>query len=123
MGKIYDIARPPHLERRKYRRFWLRYPVLVEFASENTTCKVQAVSRNVSIGGLLLESSSALSEFHPLSFTLTLEGGSIVRPIKLFGEGRVVRIEPHRLGAGFAIAVECTHPMTQMEDYLTGSAH
>jgi hypothetical protein len=122
MGKVYDIARPPHLERRKYRRFWLRYPVLVEFSSGNAICKVQTVSRNVSIGGLLLESSSVLPQSQPLSFTLTVEGGLIVRPIKLLGEGKVVRVEPHLPGAGFAIAVECTHPMTQMEGYLVGSA-
>jgi hypothetical protein len=80
------------------------------------------VSRNVSIGGLLLESSSVLAQSQPLSFTLTVEGGSIVRPIKLLGEGKVVRVEPHLPGASFAIAVECAHPMTQMEGYLVGSA-
>jgi hypothetical protein len=123
MGNIYDIARPPHLERRKYRRFWLRCPVVVEFSSENANRTVQTVSRNVSIGGLLLESSSALPESQFLSFSLILKGGSIVRPIKLRGEGKIIRVELQRPGAAFAIALQCTHPMTKMEDYLAGSAH
>jgi hypothetical protein len=110
MGEIHDNASPPDLDRRKYRRFCLRCPVLVEFSSGD------------SIGGLLLESPSVLPESQPLSFTLTVDGGSIVRPIKFFGEGKVVRVEPRGPGLGFTVAVECTHPITQMEDYLAGSA-
>ena len=122
MGKIRDVARPPDLERRKYRRFSLRYPVLVEFPAGSAIREVQTKSRNVSIGGLLLESAFALPKSQPLSFTLTVHGGSIVSPIKFFGEGKVVRVEPHGSGAGFTVALECTHPIGQMEDYLAGSA-
>jgi hypothetical protein len=122
MGKIHDGACPPDLQRRKYRRFGLRCPVLVEFSSGDTIREVQTISKDVSIGGLLLESPSVLPESQPLSFTLTVDGGSIVRPIKFFGEGKVVRVEPRGPGVGFTVAVECTHPITQMEDYLAGSA-
>lgn len=122
MGKIHDVARPPDLQRRKYRRFCLRYPVLVEFSSGGAIREVQTVSKDVSVGGLLLESPSALRESQPLSFTLTVDGDSMVRPIKFFGEGEVVRVEPHCPRAGFTVAVECTHPISEMEDYLAGSA-
>lgn len=121
MGKIHDVARPPDLERRKHRRYCLRYPVLVAVSSENAIREIQTISKNVSIGGLLLESPSALPKTQRLSLTLTVDGGSIVRPIKCLSEGKVVRVEPQGPGKGFAVAVECHYPITQMEDYL-GSA-
>jgi hypothetical protein len=123
MGTIHDVARPPDSQRRKYRRFGLRCAVLVEFSSGSAIREVQTVSKNVSVGGLLLQSPSALPESQPLSFTLTVDGGSMVRPIKFLGEGRVVRVEPHGPSASFTVAVECTHPISQMEDYLAGSAN
>jgi hypothetical protein len=122
MGKIFEVARPPDLQRRKYRRFPLRYPVLVEFSSGATACEVPTVSWNVSLGGLLLESPSDLPKSQLLRFTLTVEGGSVVRPLRFCGEGKVVRVEPRSFGAGFAVAVECTVPMFQIEDYLVGSS-
>ena len=122
MDEIHDVTSPPDSERRKYRRFFLRCPVLVEFSSGDTIRKVQTISKDVSIGGLLLESPSVLPESQPLSFTLTVDGGAIVRPIKFFGEGKVVRMESRGPGVGFTVAVECSHPITQMEDYLAGSA-
>lgn len=121
MGKIDDVSRSPNFQRRRYRRFRLRYPVLVEFSSGDLVCKIQTVSRNASIGGLLLESPSVLPKAQSIAFTLAVESSSMVRPIKFLGEGRVVRVEP-RPGSGFDIAVECTHPMTQIEHYLVGSA-
>ena len=123
MGTIHDVARSPDSQRRKYRRFCLRCAVLVEFSSGDAVREVQTVSWNVSIGGLLLESPFALPKAQPVSFTLTVDGGSIVRPIKFLGEGKVVRVESHNPRAGFAVAVECTHPITQMEDYLPDSAN
>ena len=38
---------------------------------------------------------------------MTLHGGSVTRPIQVMGEGEVVRVEPHGLDAGFAIAIKC----------------
>jgi PilZ domain len=123
MGQIQNLARATHSQRRKYRRFNLRYPVRVEFLSGGTVREVETVSRNISMGGLLLDSTSLLPKSHPLSFTLTIQGGSVVRPIKFLGEGRVVRVEHHGRGTDFSIAVECAQPLTQMEDYLSGSAN
>lgn len=42
-------------QERKFRRFKLRYPVHVEFRSGELVSELDAVSRNVSTGGLLLE--------------------------------------------------------------------
>lgn len=122
MGKVDDVARPPDSQRRKHRRFCLCYPVLVEFSEGDAIRRVQTVSKNVSLGGMLLESPSALPKSQPLSFTLTMDGGPLVHPIKLLGEGKVVRVEPHGPATGFVVAVECALPITQIEQYLAGSA-
>jgi hypothetical protein len=121
MGKINHAARPLAAQERKYRRFPLRYPVHVSFPLGNSVSELQAVSQNVSIGGLLLETPSPIPQHCSVSFTMTVQGGPVARPIELVGEGRVVRIEPRGPGAGFAIAVECNRPISQMETYLVAS--
>ncbi|MBZ5704864.1 MAG: PilZ domain-containing protein [Acidobacteriia bacterium] len=118
MGQVNDIARPPHAQERKYRRFALRYPVQVKFPLGKSVSELQAVSQNVSIGGLLLETPSPIPQHCSVNFTMTVQGGQVAHPIELVGEGRVVRIEPRGPGAGFAIAVECNRPISQMENYL-----
>jgi len=120
MGKVNDGARSRYPQERKYRRFNLRYPVRVKFASGDTVAELEAFSRNVSIGGVLLETASMIPQHVPLSFVMTVQGGRILCPIQLRGEGEVVRVEPEE-SAGFTIAVECKHPIAHMEDYLTAS--
>jgi hypothetical protein len=39
-------------------------------------------------------------------------------PIRLLGKGKVVRLERLESGAGFAIAIECKRPLTEVEDHL-----
>jgi hypothetical protein len=36
-------------------------------------------------------------------------------------EGKVVRVERLESGAGFAVAIECEHPITEMENYLSAT--
>ena len=109
-----------HQPERKYRRFSLRYPVLVKFASQDSTEELQAVSENVSIGGMLLIAPSSIPQFSSVTFTLTVQDEHVIRPIQLVGEGRVVRVESSTEGKDFAIAVECVHPITELE-YLAAS--
>lgn len=108
-----------YAQERKYRRFNLSYPVHVKFRSGTSVSELDAVSRNVSLGGMLLETASCIPERTPVSFVMTLQGGRIVRPIELAGEGQVVRVETGGAPAGFAIAVQCKHPITQIEPYLS----
>ena len=112
MGKINHPALPPDSpEQRKHRRFSVSYPVHVKFHLEDSVSELQAVTKDVSIGGLLLETRSPIPQRCPVDFIMTLHGGTVTRPIRVTGEGEVVRIEPHGLGAGFAIAIKCKHEL------------
>jgi hypothetical protein len=113
-----ELTPTPYAQERKYRRFNLRYPVHVKFQSGNLLSELDAVSRNVSLGGMLLETASRVPEQASVSFVMTVKGGRIVRPIELAGEGQVVRVETSGTPAGYAIAVQCRNPMTQIEPYL-----
>jgi len=113
-----DITTPPHPERRKYRRFKLRYPVHGTFSSGDLVSDFDAVSRNVSVVGLLMETASEIPSHSLVSFTMTLQGGEVMRPIHFAGEGKVVRAEPPELGVWHAIAVACGNPIAHVEDYL-----
>src|SRR5919108_3711825 len=108
MGQ-FDAVLPPNRPERKHRRFPVNYPVHVKCHFEDSVSELQAVTKNVSVGGLLLETASPIPKHCPLSFVMTLHGGSITRPIQVLGEGEVVRVESHGPGAGFAIAVKCKH--------------
>jgi hypothetical protein len=114
MDQIEVIARPGFRRERKYRRFSLSFPVQLKFHAGDLEAELHAVSRNVSVGGMLLEAASPIPQRCAVSFTLTLQGGDIVRPIQLAGEGEVVRIQPQEAGAGFAIAVQCSQPLTEV---------
>jgi hypothetical protein len=122
MGKPNDVGRPPSQPKRRHRRFSVRYPVLVEFPPGNALSGLRAVSNNVSIGGVLLEADSPLPQHCDVRFTMTVQEHCVVGPIQLVGEGEVVRVEPHRSGSRFAIAVRCTRPISKLEHYLPASA-
>ena len=121
MGRSNDIGRPYQPER-KHRRFSIRYPVQVRFPLGNAISGLQAVSNNVSLGGVLLEADSPIPQHCDVSFIMTVREHHVVGPIQLIGEGEVVRVERHLSGAGFAIAVRCNRPISQLEDYLPASA-
>jgi len=113
-----DTARSTARQERKYRRFKLSCPVHVEFWSGELVSEVDAVSRNVSVGGLLLEAPSPIPPYSSVSFVLILRGRHFSRPIKLAGEGEVVRVEPSCPETGFGIAVKCTNSISQLEGFL-----
>ena len=117
--KLNGRSRPPYWKERKYRRFALCYPVHLKVLAGNSLCELQAVSRNLSLGGLLLKSASAIAEHCPVSFIVRLQGDGVVHPVHLVGEGEVVRVEPSGSGAGFEIAVKCKRPLSQMKQYLS----
>ena len=107
MGKLNDIALfPDRPEQRKYRRFSVNYPVHVKFHFEDSVSELQAVTKDVSVGGLLIETASPIPPHCPVDFIMTLHGGPVI-PIQVVGEGDVVRVEAHGPGAGFAIAIKC----------------
>jgi hypothetical protein len=116
MGKLNDIARSPDC--RKYRRFSVSCRVHVKFHFEDSISELQAITKNLSIGGFLIETASPIPQHCPVNFTMTLHGGLVIRPLQVVGEGKVVRVEPHGPGAGFAIAVKCKRPISQVQHPL-----
>ncbi len=107
---------------RKYRRFKLTYPVHLKVLCGELVSEVLAVSRNVSVGGLLLDAPLPIPEHISVNFVLILQGPPMIRPIELAGTGEVVRVEPRGLEAGFGIAVEYTTPIFQFESFLSPTA-
>src|ERR1700746_150036 len=115
----------PYQRERKYRRFDLQFPVHLSFPSGGTIRELDTVSRNVSIGGLLLSANDSLPPQTQVSLTIEAKGLRLRRLVRLFGEGEVVRVEQLEPGGGFAIAIECKRPIAEIEDHLpaTGSVH
>ena len=118
MGNLNDVGRSAPPQERKYRRFSLQYPVRVKVHSAELMVEFEAVSRNISIGGLLLETASMIPQHTPVSFIVTVEHSELGRPIHFAGEGRVVRVDPKAAEEVFAIAVECARPITQIDRHL-----
>jgi PilZ domain len=118
MGKRNHIAQSSPPQERKYRRFSLQYPVRLRVQSADLIAEFEAMSRNISICGVLLESSSLIPQYTPVSFVVTVEASELGHPIRFVGEGEVVRVEPKAAKKGFAIAVECMRPITQITGYL-----
>lgn len=101
-------------ERRAHRRFALHYPVSLRIGGESSSHELQSVSQDISIQGILLETDSPVPQRCQVSFRITVQEEYIVRPIELAGEGEVVRVEPHRWGRGFSIAVKCSKPIFEL---------
>jgi PilZ domain len=122
MGKGSHIARPPYVPERRHRRFALEYPVQMHFSRGSSISEMQGTSKNVSLGGLLVNAASPVPNDSAVIFTMTVQGGALVHPVKLVGEGKVVRVERKESESGFAIAVECSRPLAEMADYLAASS-
>jgi len=97
--------------RRKYRRFALRYRIRVKVRSAGQHSLFEGVTRNISAGGLLLESPTRIPKRSAVSFTIIAQGGYVIHPIAFAGKGKVVRIEPAPRQAGYAIALKCVRPI------------
>jgi len=114
---------PAHFQERKYRRFSVRYPVQVIFNVAGCVSELQAISNNVSLGGILLEAATPIPQYCDVTFAMAVPEHHIVGGFQLAGEGAVVRVESHQSGTGFAIAVECRRPLSMLEDYLPTSVN
>jgi PilZ domain len=121
MAEVNNTGRRSHPQERRYRRFSLRYPVDVKVGLGNSVSEFRAISNNISRGGVLLEADSAIPQHCDVSFIMTVQGNSIIGTTQIVGEGEVVRVEPNRSGAGFAIAVKCKRPISALQGYLPAS--
>ena len=102
-----------YAKQRRHRRFALRVPVRVTFSQQGILQKIATISRNVSVGGLLLETVDPIPLRASVSLKMNLHSLS-GRAILLAAEGRVVRVESSARDATFAIAIECKRPITEM---------
>ncbi len=115
-GRMNEMERKYVWHGRTYRRFELQFPVRIRFQSGATRLEVEGVSKNVSVGGLLVRSTVAIPPHTAVSFVLSLHGSDAVRPIHIRGEGSVVRVWEH---AGiYLLAVKCREPVVHLEDFL-----
>jgi hypothetical protein len=112
-----DFGVPPRKERR-HRRFDLQFPVYLSFPSEGAVREVAGISRNVSVGGLLLKVNDQVPVRARVSLMMAVQDPRLRRPVQLLGKGEVVRVERLEAGAGFAVAIECKRPMTEIENHL-----
>jgi hypothetical protein len=108
----------PLRKERRHRRFDLQIPVCLSFPSKGAVRELSAISKNVSIGGLLLRVNDPVPVRTRVSLTLAVEDPRLRRPVRLLGKGKVVRVERLESGVGFAIAIECKRPITEIENHL-----
>ena len=105
-------------QERKYRRFHLECPVSVKFRAAGSVTEVETISKNMSIGGILVKSASRIPEHTPVAFIISVKVEHAANAIYLAGEGKIVRVESSQDDATFAIAVECSAPIIQLQKYL-----
>lgn len=122
MAEPSSAGRRSQPQKRRYRRFSVRYPVDLKIDLGNSVSELRAVSNNISLGGVLLEIDSAIPQHSAVSFVVTVRGHHIIGPIQIAGEGEIVRVEPRASGAGFAVAVACKRPISELQGYLPASA-
>jgi PilZ domain-containing protein len=108
----------PYSKERRYRRFDLRFPVSLSYPGDGVIHEMETISKNVSVGGLLVTANAQVPLRTPVRLTMNVVGPRFQRPVRLSGEGEVVRVESLGPGAGFAIAVQCERPIEEIEDHL-----
>jgi hypothetical protein len=102
---------------RSYRRFRLEFPVRLKFRNGSSITEIDTVSKDLSLGGLLVRSALSLPEHTLVSFVLSVHGSQSLRPVYLIGDGEVVRVET-ATDEPFALAIRCNAPVTELEEYL-----
>jgi hypothetical protein len=108
----------PQWKQRRHRRFDLEFPVALSFPSGGAVRELAGVSRNISIGGLLLRVNDPVPVRTRVSLTMAVQDPRLRHPIRLLGKGKVVRVEQMESGTGFVVAIECKRPITEVENHL-----
>ena len=101
---------------RKHRRFDAQRPVRLKYRAEGCTVEVEAASKNISIGGIVVKTESMILLHTIVTFVIVLKGKGMFHPIHLAGEGDVVRIEFNTEDEMFTSAVRCQSPITQLSE-------
>jgi hypothetical protein len=105
--------------KRRYRRFDLQLPVHLSFPIGGTVRQVETISKNVSVGGMLLRAADAIPLHSQVNLTMDVRIFGSRRRVRLTSEGEVVRVEQAGQDGGFAIAIECKRPIKEIETQLS----
>jgi hypothetical protein len=89
---------------------------LLSFPSSGNVKELAAVSKNVSTRGFLLKTVDAIPPTTHVGVTMDVQSRWSRRTVRLKGEGEVVRVEKLADEPGFAIAIKCQRPISQMEN-------
>lgn len=113
------MQQPPPIEpnarqQRKHMRFVMRYPVHLTFGGHGALHQLDALSENISVGGILLETALPVPQKSGVEFVMTIQRSQKNRPIRLKGSGQVVRVEHHPSREGFRVAIQCARAMYRM---------
>ena len=109
-----NVARPPYPKQRRFRRFNLEFPVSLTFSLDGHTHKLETVSKNVSTGGVLLKAGDEIPLHTSVNMIMKVHGPTLRRPVRLVGEGEVVRVEQLWAEKGFAIAIACRKSIAEL---------
>lgn len=112
LAKIYPI-------KRRYRRFDLQLPVRLSFPAGGHVREVQTTSKNVSVGGMLVQAGDAIPLHSQVNLTMDVRISGSRRRVRLKSEGEVIRVEPAGPDGAFAIAIECKRPIKEIETRLS----
>ena len=107
-----------HSKERKYRRFDLQFPVSLVCPAGEVVQKIEGISENVSLGGLLVKTREELPLRTKVALIMELSGRNSQRPIRLSTEGEVVRVNRNEEKTGYAIAVKCTKLISEFRNQL-----
>jgi PilZ domain len=101
--------------KRKYHRFKLHQPVLITFESGESHAELEAVSENVSSGGVLLKCDWIIPLGTVLTLKMNVPGQRALRPLRMVARGETIRVEGNKNDGTFYIAVRFVSPVTRIE--------
>jgi PilZ domain len=96
-------------ERRGNQRFALYCPTDLKFGSNDIIHEIRVWTKNVSTGGILLESPERITPNSHVEFVINIRKN--LTTLRLKSTGRVVREERLSSGRGFWIAIQCKRPI------------
>lgn len=111
-----DTIPPKYAQPRRFRRYNLEFPVSLTFADQGRMRELETISKNVSTRGLLLKAANQIPLHTSVNLTMQIKGPAFRRPVRLVGEGEVVRVERLEPEHVFAIAIECKHEIAELEN-------
>ena len=113
---------PPFERQRKHVRYELEFPVALRCLVEGEVRELMAKSRNISLGGLLVEAAEVVPWNCDVEFEMAVHTDPVRPGLHLRGVGHIVRVEPSAQGSNFLLALQCEGPMRRVLDEIRRSA-